>query len=67
MQTAHHMSYAEFQQGAATGLRAAVVFEEEGALWDLCSVLAFVGFELGAGLRLDEAAEVTARATQPEP
>ena len=47
METAHHMGYVEFPQGVQTGLRAAEVFEREGALWDLCSVLAFVAFQQG--------------------
>src|SRR5690606_33713073 len=45
METAHHMSYVEFTQGADAGLWAAAVFEEEGALWDLCSVSAFAAYQ----------------------
>ena len=47
MQTLHHMSYAEFAEGIRIGLRAAEVFERESALWDLCSVQAFVIYEDG--------------------
>ncbi|MGY1616966.1 ATP-binding protein [Geodermatophilus sp. SYSU D00691] len=42
VQTVHHMGFAEFPDGVRAGLRAAEVFEREGALWDLCSVQAFV-------------------------
>jgi tetratricopeptide (TPR) repeat protein len=48
METIHHMGFAEFEEGVAAGLRAAEVFEREGALWDLSSVLAFVVYEDGA-------------------
>ena len=37
MQTLHHLGYAEFVDGVRVGLRAAEVFEQESALWDLCS------------------------------
>jgi class 3 adenylate cyclase/tetratricopeptide (TPR) repeat protein len=47
METAHHMGYVEFPQGIESGLRAAEVFEREGALWDHCSVLAFVIYQAG--------------------
>ncbi|HSL27160.1 MAG TPA: AAA family ATPase [Acidimicrobiia bacterium] len=47
METAHHMGYVEFVQGIEAGLRAANVFEQEGALWDRCSVLAFVAYQQG--------------------
>ena len=39
--------YAEFAEGVRVGLRAAEVFERESALWDLCSVQAFVIYEDG--------------------
>jgi tetratricopeptide (TPR) repeat protein len=42
MQTVHHLCYCEFAEGVRAGLRAAEIFEREGALWDLCSVQAFV-------------------------
>ena len=42
MQTIHHFVYAEFAEGVRVGLRAAETFERESALWDLCSVQAFV-------------------------
>ena len=48
MQTIHHFGYAEFLDGVAAGLRAADVFEREGALWDQCSVQAFVIYQDGA-------------------
>ena len=47
MQTLHHLGYAEFADGIRVGLRAAEVFERESALWDLCSVQAFVIYEDG--------------------
>ena len=47
MQTIHHFVYAEFAEGVRVGLRAAEVFERESALWDLCSVQAFVIFQDG--------------------
>jgi tetratricopeptide (TPR) repeat protein len=47
MQTIHHFVYAEFVEGIRVGLRAAETFELESALWDLCSVQAFVIFEDG--------------------
>jgi class 3 adenylate cyclase/tetratricopeptide (TPR) repeat protein len=48
MQTIHHFEYAQFLDGVSAGLRAASVFEREGALWDLCSVHAFVIYQDGA-------------------
>lgn len=48
MQTIHHFEYAEFVEGVSVGLRAAAVFEREGAFWDLCSVQAFVIYQDGA-------------------
>jgi class 3 adenylate cyclase/tetratricopeptide (TPR) repeat protein len=48
MQTLHHLGYAEFADGVQVGLKAAEVFERESALWDLCSVRAFVIYEDGA-------------------
>jgi len=47
MQTIHHFVYAEFVEGVRVGLRAAETFEQESALWDLCSVQAFVIFQDG--------------------
>jgi tetratricopeptide (TPR) repeat protein len=47
MQTIHHFGYAEFAEGVSVGLRAAKVFEQESALWDLCSVQAFVIYQDG--------------------
>ena len=47
MQTIHHFVYAEFAEGVRVGLRAAEAFERESALWDLCSVRAFVIYEDG--------------------
>jgi tetratricopeptide (TPR) repeat protein len=37
MQTIHHLGYAEFADGIRVGLRAAEVFEQESALWDLAA------------------------------
>ena len=48
MQTIHHFEYAEFVEGVSAGLRSAAVFEQESALWDLCSVQAFVIYQDGA-------------------
>ena len=48
MQTIHHLAYAELADGIRVGLKAAETFEREGALWDLCSVQAFVVYEDGA-------------------
>jgi class 3 adenylate cyclase/tetratricopeptide (TPR) repeat protein len=47
MQTIHHLSYCEFTEGVRVGLRAAAIFERESALWDLCSVQAFVIYQDG--------------------
>jgi tetratricopeptide (TPR) repeat protein len=47
MQTIHHFVYGEFAEGIRVGLRAAETFERESALWDLCSVQAFVIYEDG--------------------
>ncbi|HET8820507.1 MAG TPA: hypothetical protein VFM57_03095, partial [Thermoleophilaceae bacterium] len=62
METIHHMSFAEFPQGIEAGLRAAKVFEAEGQLWDLASVLSFVGYEAGTIPRVDVANEHVSRA-----
>jgi tetratricopeptide (TPR) repeat protein len=47
MQTIHHFVYGEFAVGIRAGLRAAETFERESALWDLCSVQAFVIYQDG--------------------
>jgi class 3 adenylate cyclase/tetratricopeptide (TPR) repeat protein len=47
MQAAHHLAYAECADGIRVGLQAAETFERESALWDLCSVQAFVIYEDG--------------------
>jgi class 3 adenylate cyclase/tetratricopeptide (TPR) repeat protein len=47
MQTIHHLSYCELAEGVRVGLRAAEIFERESALWDLCSVQAFVVYQDG--------------------
>ncbi len=47
MQSIHHFGYAELAEGVRVGLRAAEVFEQERALWDLCSVEGFVIYEDG--------------------
>jgi class 3 adenylate cyclase/tetratricopeptide (TPR) repeat protein len=48
METIHHFGFTEFVEGVSAGLRAAEGFEREGALWDLCSVQAFVIYQDGA-------------------
>jgi class 3 adenylate cyclase/tetratricopeptide (TPR) repeat protein len=48
LETIHHLGFPELAEGVRTGLRAAEVFEREGALWDLCSVQAFVVYQDGA-------------------
>ena len=48
MQTTHHLGYAEFAEGIRVGLQAAETFEQESALWDLCSVQAFVIYQDGS-------------------
>ena len=48
LETIHHMGHAEFTEGIQVGLRAAEVFEREGALWDLAGVQAFVIYQDGA-------------------
>jgi class 3 adenylate cyclase/tetratricopeptide (TPR) repeat protein len=47
METFHHFGFCEFAEAVAVGLRAAEIFEQEGALWDLCSVHGFVVYEDG--------------------
>jgi class 3 adenylate cyclase/tetratricopeptide (TPR) repeat protein len=47
MQTIHHLSYCELTEGIRVGLRAAEIFEQESALWDLSSVQAFVVYQDG--------------------
>jgi class 3 adenylate cyclase/tetratricopeptide (TPR) repeat protein len=47
MQTIHHLGYGELAEGVRVGLRAAEIFSLENALWDLCSVQAFVIYEDG--------------------
>ena len=47
LQTLHHLSFGEFTDGIRVGTRAAEVFERDSALWDLCSVQAFVIYEDG--------------------
>ena len=48
VQTIHDFGYTQFLDGVSSGLRAAEGFEREGALWDLCSVQAFVIYQDGA-------------------
>jgi class 3 adenylate cyclase/tetratricopeptide (TPR) repeat protein len=47
VQTIHHLGYGELAEGVQVGLRAAEIFARENALWDLCSVQAFVIYEDG--------------------
>jgi hypothetical protein len=58
MQTIHHLSYGEFATGVRVGLQAAEMFERESALWDLCSVLAFVIYEDGTLGSREQAAKL---------
>jgi class 3 adenylate cyclase/tetratricopeptide (TPR) repeat protein len=62
MQTIHHLGFAEFREGVVTGLRAAEVYERERALWDLCSVQAFVVYEDGTLGSRDQAARLADKA-----
>jgi class 3 adenylate cyclase/tetratricopeptide (TPR) repeat protein len=48
LETIHHLGFPELAEGVRAGLRAAEVFERENALWDLCSVQAFVVYMDGA-------------------
>jgi tetratricopeptide (TPR) repeat protein len=48
LQSAHHFAYAEFADGIRVGLQAAETFEQENALWDLCSAQAFVIYQDGS-------------------
>jgi class 3 adenylate cyclase/tetratricopeptide (TPR) repeat protein len=48
MQTIHNFAYGELAEGIRVGLLAAELFERESALWELCSVQAFVIYEDGA-------------------
>ena len=47
METFHHFGFCEFAEAVEVGLRAAEIFAQEGALWDLCSVHGFVVYEDG--------------------
>jgi class 3 adenylate cyclase/tetratricopeptide (TPR) repeat protein len=51
METFHHFGYCEFAEAVGVGLRAAKIFERDGALWDLCSVHGFVVYEDGTLVR----------------
>jgi class 3 adenylate cyclase/tetratricopeptide (TPR) repeat protein len=62
LETIHHLGYAQFAAGIASGMRAAEVFEAEGALWDLTSALAFVEYLVGTLTRRDPAWPETGRA-----
>jgi tetratricopeptide (TPR) repeat protein len=62
LHTIQHMAYAEFPDGIQDGLRAAKVFEAHQALWELSSVLSFVGYQAGLLGRLEQAATVARRA-----
>jgi class 3 adenylate cyclase/tetratricopeptide (TPR) repeat protein len=58
VQTIHHLGYGEFAAGVKVGLQAAEVFERESALWDLCSVQAFVIYQDGAHGSREQAARL---------
>jgi class 3 adenylate cyclase/tetratricopeptide (TPR) repeat protein len=62
LHTIQHMAYAEFPDGIRDGLRAAKIFETHNALWELSSVLSFMGYQAGLLGRLDQAATVARRA-----
>ncbi len=64
MATANHMSFVEFERGIEAGREAAAVFESEGALWDLCSVLGFVEFQAGTILQHEEASALSDHVAQ---
>ena len=51
METFHHFGYCEFAEAIEVGLRAAEIFEREGALWELFSVDGFVVYEDGTLVR----------------
>jgi class 3 adenylate cyclase/tetratricopeptide (TPR) repeat protein len=59
MQTIHHLSFGEFSDGVQVGTRAAEVFERDSALWDLCSVQAFVIYEDGTLGSRDQAVRLS--------
>ena len=56
------LAYAEFADGIRIGLRAAEVFEREGALWGLCSVQAFVIYQDGTLGSREQAASLADKA-----
>lgn len=60
METIHLFGYARLAEGVDVGLDAAQVFELEGAVWDLCSVLAFVLYQAGCMGRLEQASTLRA-------
>lgn len=62
LETIHHLGYAELAEGVDTGLRAAEVFEAQGALWDLASVLGFTVYLAGTRRRHQQAATLAGRA-----
>jgi class 3 adenylate cyclase/tetratricopeptide (TPR) repeat protein len=64
MEALQHMGYVEFQQGIEAGRDAARVFEDDGDLWQLCGVLAFVQFQLGTILRADDAIALADRVAE---
>jgi class 3 adenylate cyclase/tetratricopeptide (TPR) repeat protein len=61
MQSIHHLNYAELAEGVQVGLRAAKVFEQERALWELCSVQGFVIYEDGGRGSREQAASLADR------
>ena len=62
LETIHHFGYAELAEGMETGVRAAEVFEAQGVLWDLASVLGFVVYLVGTRRRHEQAAAMARRA-----
>jgi class 3 adenylate cyclase/tetratricopeptide (TPR) repeat protein len=62
LETIHHFGYAELEEGVSTGLRAAEVFEAQGAIWDLAGVLGFTVYVAGTRRRHEQAATLARRA-----
>jgi class 3 adenylate cyclase/tetratricopeptide (TPR) repeat protein len=62
LETIHHLGYAELAEGVETGLRAAEVFDAQGALWELAGVLGFVVYLAGARRHHEQASTLAQRA-----
>ena len=57
-------AYCQFEQAVDTGLRAAALFKDAGALWDYSDTMIFVQISLHPLGRWDEAAELDAEVDQ---